>query len=215
MASVKKIRTQRDLHIQRKIFHTITVLMIFCCLVLFAPEVNWLLYASVGLPLVALDALRRTSENLNRFLIRWSSCILRKTEIRQLTGGSYAIIGVGISYFIFEPPVSQLAVLFLAVGDPTASLFGLLYGEKKIMGQKSWAGSLAALFFCSLSAFLFLTFCHPNLGSPLLYSLIFGLTGALAELIPLGRLNDNLTQPLVSGFLMSLVVFLNPGDFPW
>lgn len=215
MTAVKKIRTQRDLHIQRKLFHTTTVLAIFSCMVLFSPEVNWLLYAVVGLPLVALDALRRISEDLNRFLIHWFSCILRKTEIRQLTGGSYAIIGIGISYFIFELPVSQLAVLFLAVGDPTASLFGLLYGEKKILCQKSWVGSLAALFFCFLSAFLFLNFGYPNLDSPLLYSLIFGLTGAIAELIPVGRLNDNLTQPLISGLLMSLVVFLNQGDFPW
>jgi len=215
MTAVKKIRTQRDLHIQRKIFHATSVLMIFMCLVLFSADVNWLLYAALGLPLVALDALRRSSESLNRFLIRWFSCILRKTEIRQMTGGSYAIIGIGISYFIFELPVCQLAVLFLAIGDPIASLFGLIWGEKKILGEKSWVGSWAALFFCSLSAFFYFTYLYPNFSSPFLYSIIFGLTGAIAELLPVGRLNDNLTQPLISGLLMSLVVLLNQGDFSW
>lgn len=215
MTAVKKIRTQRDLHIQRKLFHATSVLLIFFCMVLLEPETNWILYFLLGLPLLALDALRQMSEKLNRFLIGWFSSILRKTEIRQLTGGSYAIIGVGISYFIFEPPISQMAILFLAVGDPTASLFGLLYGEKKILGQKSWVGSFAALFFCTLAAFLFLNVFYPSFANPFLYSLIFGLAGAVAELVPVGRLNDNLTQPLMSGLLMTIFVFLSQGDLTW
>lgn len=207
------IRTQKDLHILRKAFHFSAILAIFSCMVLFRQETNWLIYLSVGLPLVMLDGVRLGLTSINKTLVPLFAPLLRKKELKNFTGASYAIIGIGLSYLIFPKPISQLAVLFLAVGDPTASFFGVKWGKSRIFGDKSWAGSLAAWFFCSLAALTFLLFLTGstlslNLLLPL--ALTLGSIGALAELIPIGKLDDNLTQPLISGFIMLLLFELLP-----
>ena len=42
-------------------------------------------------------------------------------------------------------------------------------------------------------------------------SVFCGLIGAFAELIPIGKLDDNLTQPIISGFFLSLVFYFYGG----
>ena len=200
-------KTHGDLHIQRKLFHLVSVLAIFMCLIFFEPALNWTLYLILGVPALAVDILRQNHHRLNRAALKVMAPILRKTEIRDLSGSSYAVLGVGLAYFLFPTPISQLAVLFLAVGDPIASYFGLLFGRHRLIGRKSLEGSMAAFLACSLAAFLFFSLVTGPVDSLLLVSFACGLTGALAELFPIRKLDDNLTQPVLSGSLMSLFFF--------
>jgi diacylglycerol kinase (CTP) len=214
MTMAEVVRTQRDLHLQRKFFHVVSVSGILSCMLMLPSQLNWTIYFSLGIPLVLLDFSRRFSSKINDLLVQLLAPLLRQRELHHLSGGSYGILGIGLTYWLYPSHISQLAVLFLAIGDPVASLFGLLYGRKKIFAQKSWVGSMAAFFTCSLAATVYLTFSLSTYGLSIwAWGVCLGFIGALAELIPIGSWDDNLTQPLVSGFLMSLMFYFIQGPF--
>lgn len=89
-------------------------------------------------------------------------------------------------------------MFFLAFADPIASYFGIMYGKDKILREKSLQGFLAAFVVCSLLTFAFLNSYDLFAERMVLISLLGGLIGALAELIPIGKLDDNLTLPVLS-----------------
>lgn len=202
-------KRRKDLHLQRKIFHFITILIIAILMVVCTRKEAWLLYGLVGFPFFIMDVLRTKSHRWNKFALKVVGPIIRKHEVQKVSGSSWAFIGIGLTFFIFPPLIAQLSTLFLAVGDPVASFFGVLFGRTKILNQKSWVGTLAAFIACTLSAALFFYILEPFSLSPSRWALIIllsGLIGALTELVPIGRLDDNLTQPLMNGILLSLLI---------
>ncbi len=203
MTTTDGLPTHLDLHLPRKIFHFLSVLAIFFCILFFDPITNWIIYFIFGIPSILFDLIRQNSGPLNEFTLKLLKPILRKSEFSKLSGATFAIMGVGLVYYIFSPMVAQLAVLFLAVGDPVASFFGLLFGKHKILGSKSFEGSLGAWIFCSIAAAIYLSSLELFPDQVFIMALVCGLIGALAELIPLGRLDDNLSQPLISALLLS------------
>jgi diacylglycerol kinase (CTP) len=134
-------KTQGDLHLSRKIFHVTSILAILMFMILMPERLCWIIYFTVGMPLVLMDYCRRHFPAFNRFSLKIIGGVIRKHEIRQLSGSSYTIISVGLVFYLFPKPVSLLAVLFLAIGDPLASFFGLLYGKRKIFGKKKCSGN--------------------------------------------------------------------------
>lgn len=210
---LQKLRTRADLHWARKIFHITSILAILSCMVFLPRELCWKLYLILGIPLVILDFLRPHLPKFNRIALKLIGPVIRKHEVRKASGSSYAILGIGLAYLFLPTLMAQLGVLCLAVGDPTASLFGLLWGRGKFWGNKSLAGYLSGGFFCTLSSYLFLSLTNPPLitgHSLLAISLACGFVGATAELVQLFNLDDNLTQPLITGSWLSIlsVIFL-------
>lgn len=197
------LKTRKDLHLKRKAFHVLTILGIMICMVLLSRTLCWTLYFVVGVPLLLLDLSRPYSEKLNEKLVGIMGPVIRNYEAYSLSGSSYAIVSIGLTYFIFPPMIAQLAVLFLAIGDPMASLVGILVGGPKVFANKSYSGILGGFVFCSLAAviyFYLIGFEHQTLQ----LILSCGAIGALSEMLPL-KVDDNLTQPLISGVLLSLL----------
>ncbi len=202
-------KSRRDLHLQRKLFHFLTILTITYLMVVLEPKQCWMLYWFVGFPIFLMDLLRTYSHRWNKFCLKVIGPVIRAQEVSKLSGSSWAFVGIGITYFIFPPLIAQLATLFLAVGDPIASFFGVLYGKFKILGQKSLIGTIAAFVACFICALIFFNAVHPTdltLGQKFVLISLAAAIGALTELIPLGRLDDNLTQPLMSGVLLFLLM---------
>lgn len=209
----EQLKTNSDLHLLRKLFHFSSLFVIFLCMVFLSQKVNWTLYILLGGPALLFDLLRQNSPALNRFALIYLKPIMRKTEIRKVSGASFAILAVGFTYLVFPLPAAHLSILFLAVGDPIASFFGLLLGKHILFGKKSLEGFVAAFVFCSLSAALYLYFYTQVTSSLTLLSLCCGFIGALAELIPIAQLDDNLTQPLISSTLMTIFFSIWGGPF--
>ncbi|MEM7645270.1 MAG: hypothetical protein AAF203_00040 [Pseudomonadota bacterium] len=205
-------KTRSDLHLNRKVFHFLSIFGIFLCMVLLPRPLCWALYIVVGIPAILLDFFRHRHPKVNKMVMKVLGPVLREHESRQMAGSSFTVMGVGLAYLIFPLPVSQLAVLFLALGDPVASFFGLLVGKKKLWRGKSLEGSLAALVFCSLAAFLFFQtmglWVSDDPLSRIGLSTACGTTAAIAEMMPISQLDDNLTLPLVSGGLMWILFSL-------
>lgn len=110
---------------------------------------------------------------------------------------------------LFEP--SQLlftyAILVLGIADTVAEIVGSKYGMKKIMGHKSFEGSLA-FFICTwlIGFFIILFIVKDGILWSILITTSIASIGTLAEAISENGL-DNLTIPLVI-FISGIVIGL-------
>ena len=132
---------------------------------------------------------------------------MRSCEVTKMSGTPYYILATLLALAIFPKPVAILSILFLAVGDPIASMIGILYGRKsiRIAQGKSLVGTLGGVVSCALVTLAFLK-VYPvpvSDGIWLILGALGGLAGGLAELAPFD-MDDNFTIPIISGFVMWL-----------
>jgi dolichol kinase len=144
------------------------------------------------------DVIRQYFPKLNDIFVGMFEAVIRENEVHRLSGNSYLLSGVLLIVLIFPPKVVGLSLLFLAFADPIASCIGILYGKHKILGQKSLQGFLAAFTVCTLATAGYLFTKQMLQDKWLVVSVLGGLIGALSELLPIGKLDDNLTLPLLS-----------------
>ncbi|MNJ92779.1 Cytidylyltransferase family protein [compost metagenome] len=156
---------------------------------------------------VPFDFLRQRYPALNDWALHAFKPIMRQSEVKKLAGTTYLLSGVLLIYLIFPRPIVALTLLFLAFADPIASYFGILYGKDKIFGHKSIQGFMAAFFVCAGVCLLFLVSNNYLMDRLLVVSLFAGLVGAFAELIPIGKLDDNLTLPVMSAIGLSILFY--------
>jgi dolichol kinase len=195
---VVDLKRRSDIHWARKFWHMGGV-SIIAALYAHLPEKTSITLLTVAWFLfVPADFLRLKYPALNDFLVFAFRPIMRQHEVDRIAGTSYLLTGLVIVASLFPPQIALLTMMFLAFADPIASYFGIRYGKDKIFGEKSLQGTLAAFFVCAMLTFYFLTSHWLLMDRLIVVSLIGGLIGALAELIPIFKLDDNLTLPVVS-----------------
>src|SRR5262249_44239758 len=125
------------------------------------------------------------------------------------SGIPYYLSATLLTIAIFPKPVAVLSILYLACGDPVASLFGILYGKRsrRIADGKSLIGTMAGVLACGLVGFVFLSSLGLPESTVLAISVLGGIAGGTAELMPFDW-DDNFTIPLISGFLLWLLFIL-------
>lgn len=200
-------KNRSDLHVARKIWHVAAVFFIFFCWV--AIPIYWLkmvLLAVSWVLFVPVDFIRQKYPQLNYNLTKALRPIMRSSELNKLAGTTYLLTGVILIAAVFNAGVVALSLLFLAFADPTASYIGIKYGKDKIFGHKSVQGFMAAFVVCAVSTGLFLS--YNRVQEPILVvSLLGGLVGALAELIPIGKVDDNFTMPVLSSIGLTILFY--------
>jgi dolichol kinase len=208
LISHMELKKRSELHLARKLWH-ISSVGGMAAIYAFVPEkISLLILATSWLLFVPLDFLRQRRPAINDFLLHAFRPIMRDSELHHLAGTSYLLTGVGIVVLIFPREVVLLTLLFLALADPIASYFGIKFGKDKILGHKSLQGTLAAFTVCTVLCFAFLYTHSILLDRLIVVSLLGGVIGALAELIPIGKLDDNLTLPLLSSTFLYLLFSL-------
>ena len=191
-------KTRSQVHTARKLWHSVGVLMI----IIIYHNVN----RSTALQLMSLatalfvimDLLRQQLPQLNKLLITVFHPIMRDHEKINLAGTTYLLLGSLVIMILFPQSIVILSLLFLGFADPIASYVGILYGKDKILGNKSLQGTFAAFVCCSVIATLYYFFHNMMTERLLVVGVISGLIGALAELIPIGKIDDNFSFPIVS-----------------
>jgi len=188
-------KNRSDLHVARKIWHMAGVFTIFVGWIFLPQWVSITLLCICWVLFVPADFMRQRNSEMNRNLMRLFQPIMRKTEVDRLAGTTYLLTGV-----------IAISLLFLAFADPIASYIGIKYGKDKIFGHKSVQGFMAAFFVCAIVCYIYLSSngVHQHL---LIASLLAGLVGALAELIPLWKLDDNFTMPVLSSLGLSILFY--------
>jgi len=200
-------KKRSDVHLARKIWHVVTVFLMFMAWSLLPFWVSLTLLIMGWLSFVPADFVRLKNPELNSKLTRMFRLIMRENELDRLAGTTYLISGAILIVCLFSKPVVALSLLFLAFADPIASYVGIRWGRDKIFGHKSVQGFIAAYVVCSILSGVFLYF-HNIEQHIVMVSLIAGLVGALAELVPIAKIDDNFTMPVLSSVGLFIVFYL-------
>jgi len=191
-------KRRSDMHLARKTWHMLGVLLMIAIHERVSREMAITLLLLTMLVFVVPDILRQYSTKLNEIFIGLFQSVIRENEVHKLSGNSYLISGVLLLVLLFPAKIVTLTMFFLAFADPIASCVGIRYGKDKIMGQKSLQGTVAAFVICTLITFIYIRSYGLMTENILTVSIVAGLIGALSELLPIGKLDDNLTLPLMS-----------------
>lgn len=201
------LKKRSDIHYARKIWHMSGVFTMFLAYVYLPPALSMTILVASWCLFVPFDFLRQRNPALNDWAVHAFKPIMRQSEVKRLAGTTFLLSGVLLVDILFPRPVVALTLLFLAFADPIASYFGILYGKDKIFGHKSIQGFMAAFFVCAIVTFFFLLYHNYLMDRLIVVSLFAGLVGAFAELIPVGKLDDNLTLPVMSAIGLTILFY--------
>lgn len=191
-------KRRSDMHLARKTWHMLGVLLMVVIHERVTKDTALILLLLTMIVFVVPDVLRQYSTKLNDIFIGIFQSVIRENEVHKLSGNSYLISGVLLLVLFFPAKIVTLTLFFLAFADPIASCIGIRYGKDKILGQKSLQGFLAAFVVCMVATYIFIKTNGLLSEKIFLVSTVAGLIGALSELLPIGKLDDNLTLPILS-----------------
>jgi len=202
IASALPARSQ--LHLIRKVWHMVTGLAIISCYMsgMSQPTALMILGALLAWS-VSMEVLRLRNPAINEKCLKVFGLVIRSSEVNKVSGLPYYLASSLLAIAIFPKPVAILSLLYLALGDPLASLFGILYAHRsvKIRPGKSLHGTAAGFAVCALATWIFLRSTGMHGLDLIRLSLLGGFAGALAELANFD-IDDNFTIPMVSGFIL-------------
>lgn len=154
---------------------------------------------SIGIIGLIFEVLRLKNTSINKFFLKRAGRFLRETEKNKISGFIYYCFGVSACFFLFKWEIAIQSIFFLILADPIASIIGVMFGKNNLIFGKSLEGSLACFLVCfiisAVSGFFYLKVPW------LTFAFLGGLSGTISELLAI--LDDNLTIPLFSGFLLT------------
>jgi len=207
MAEGWRLKLRNDLHLARKLWHCgmgTVIVLIYAAGLSKAASVTILLTAFIAFS--ALEVARLRMPGVNGLAVKVFRPIMRQNEVARVTGTPFYVGSVLLSIVVFPKTIAILSILFLAIGDPLSSIFGIIYGYKSIRfaNGKTLIGTAAGMTVCFSIAFSYLYF-HDQLPAPAasMIALTGGIAGGGAEMIPLD-IDDNFSIPIVSGLAMWL-----------
>jgi dolichol kinase len=188
-------------NVGRKAYHAAGGLVLLAVYHLLAPRQAFAVYASLLATLLLFDLARLRLPAFNSWALERMGTLLRPGEAGTLTGSPAYVVGAALTLFLFDLPVATAAVLFLAFGDVAATLVGESWGRTKFRGKS--AEGTAAFVVAGLLAGAAPHLFGLGVALPVLAAGV--VTAAVVEVTePLG-LNDNLSIPLSSAAVMTLL----------
>lgn len=196
------LKKKSDLHLGRKLWHATGVCLMVAIYHLAGPERSWMILGLLTAVALPFDFLRLSNSQLNRVAVRCFGPVMRQHEVEHVSGASYLFLGALFLLLYQDSHILTLTLLFLAFGDPVASFFGIRFGKDKIIGNKTLQGTMASLVVCTLIAFVYYYTHNIMTERLLIVAPLSGAIGAASELIPVGKLDDNFTFPIICSVLL-------------
>ena len=209
--TVNTLKEKSDIHLARKIWHFSGVILIVVIYHNVSRAMALQLMTFFGSLIIFMDVFRQYSPTANKILMKTFGPLMRKYEADGLTGTSYMMLGVFIAIAFFPTDVCKLALFFLATADPIASYFGIRFGRDRLFGNKSLQGTMAAFTVCLIVSFVYYVSKGLMLEKLLMVSVLSALAGAISEVIPVGKLDDNLVLPVLSASMLYGIFYLFGG----
>ncbi len=197
-----ELKKKSDLHLGRKLYHAAGVCLMIAIYSFAGHERSWYILGAATALAIPFDFTRLSRPGLNRLAIRLFGPLMRRHEVNHVSGMSYLFLGCLFLLLYDDPHILTLTLLFLAFGDPIASFFGICYGKDKIIGNKTLQGTMASLVVCSLIAVAYYYFHNIMTERLFIVAPLSGMIGAVSELVPVGRLDDNFTFPIICSVLL-------------
>jgi dolichol kinase len=210
---VPVLRQRSDLHLARKCFHMSGAVGLLVPYLYFGAS-RELMVAVLGILLgvvMSVEYARTRWGWVNNIVLIFMRPLLRDTEVRGLSGIPFYIASSLFAFLIFPHHIAVLSILYLALGDPSSSFFGVLYGRSKLFPNKSLQGTLGGFMVCALVTLVYLWLTGLAQEKIAVLVLIGGFAGSLAELLPL-NIDDNFSIPVVSGGIIYLAFWM--ADIP-
>ncbi|MBX9768969.1 MAG: hypothetical protein K2X47_16970 [Bdellovibrionales bacterium] len=196
------LKLRSDLHISRKIFHCLGVLLIVAIYQALDYQTACIAITTAWFLLVPLDYLRLRSYRLKKTAVTLLSRIMRTEELSKMSSMTWLLSGSWISIVLFPRDVATLSLLLLAFGDPVASIFGIIYGRDRLLRKKTLQGTLAGFAICTAVGATYYFSTGLMIERIVLVSILTGVIGAVSEIVPVANLDDNLTSPTISSLLL-------------
>jgi dolichol kinase len=209
---MEKIKTKSDFHFLRKLWHAapgISVVLILQMQLLPKDQLIKIL-SSIYLLATMTEMIRLSNDTFNSFLFKFAKFVMREEEKNRPSGLVWYLFSVTGSLYFLPTELAGLNILYLAIGDPFASIVGLSMKDhpynKKFSNGKSLFGSIGlSLMILNITLLYGYALQLPIL--PLAYKgLAACLVGFLTEMIPF-KLDDNLLIPLFTGIALYSVSF--------
>ena len=154
---------------------------------------------------VAMEAIRFRLPHLNQRLLKVFRPLLKESEDKRVTGATYVALSALVCFLVFDLEVAVAALFFLALGDPAAALVGSRM-RGPVLGWRVFGKSpIGTLAFFGVGAGV--TGVLSAVGAiDYHWGFLVGVAVAgLVELVP-SVIDDNLTIPLISGAVMTVLV---------
>lgn len=200
-----------DIHLARRLWHFFGVMTMFVLARVMVHRHAVIFTVTGSALMIGFDLARLKAPRLNRFFNWIFKGVLRECERHRLAGSTFMMIGVTIVVCAFPQPVVLQTLLMFSVADPLASYFGIRFGREKLIGQKTLEGALAAFAACFIVSLLFYFTMDLMRERLFIVCLLSGLIGAGAELVPVGRFDDNLVFPVVTATLLTGLFYVFGG----
>lgn len=202
------LKQRSDIHMARKLAHCVGICFIAAVFNIAGLTWSWVILIAISVAIIPLDILRQNRPGLNRATHRIFGPIMRQHESGHLTGMTYLYLGCMVLLLFRDKHIITLTLLFLAFGDPIASFAGIRYGKDRIIGRKTLQGTMAAFVVCAVISAIYCYFNNLMTERLLIVAPLSGLIGAVAELTPVGKLDDNFTFPVISAILLALLFWV-------
>ncbi len=205
------LKARNDIHLARRAWHFFGVMFILFLYTIVPEEHRILAIATLCGGPIALDVARQFLPALNSSLMRLFKPFMRESERHEIAGMSYLLIGSSIVMIFFPTPVVRLSLLMFSLADPLASYFGIKYGKEKLIGNKTIQGCGAAFVACFLVSGAYFHIMNNMVERIFIATLLSAIIGAASELVPVGKMDDNLVFPVVSSILLYGIFYLFGG----
>ncbi|MHB8834871.1 MAG: diacylglycerol/polyprenol kinase family protein [Candidatus Methylomirabilia bacterium] len=188
-------------HVGRKLYHILGGLGLLAVWFALGRPRAFHAYALILAAVLLFDVARFCLPRFNAWAMANLAGFLRPGEERKLNGTPPYICGVALTLLLFPEPAAVAAVLFLVIGDVSATTVGERWGRHKI-GGKSLEGTAAFFAAACLAGFAARAILH----GPAPGAIVAGAwCAALVELFLPRFANDNLVVPLAAAFAMTLL----------
>lgn len=167
--------------------------------------------AAIGLIAVivgVIEVLRLRDERFSREIIEHPlfGRMIRPRELRRVSGAFWFVLGVALTIALFPKAAVEVACLAFGFGDAASAVVGRRYGTVRLGGGRTLQGSLAFVVAAFVAVLLFrMALYGGGAATALPWALVAAALGAAVELVSV-RVDDNLTVPLSTAALLTLVV---------
>ncbi|MDD3643420.1 MAG: hypothetical protein PHQ19_08175 [Candidatus Krumholzibacteria bacterium] len=188
----------------RKAWHLAGGAIVVVLLVRFAPSKLPALgtLAFTVAALAAIDVWRWRSATGDRLFWKYLGPLASEKEKRGPTTSLYYAASLLLAVLVFPRFAAIGAIISLAAGDPAAAIVGRRWGRIRIAGKSlEGAAANALVSFGLIRAFV------PSS----VLAAAGALAGAVIEVVPIPRLDDNITVPLAAGCAMLAAAALSAG----
>lgn len=199
------LSSRNAVHVLRRLWHMgTTTLIAYFYWAFLTKEQALLLITTIGTIFLLGDCFRLKYDTLNQAILKVLGRIMRKSELTSQSAMAPFILALFIVVMLFSKPIALMAILYLGVGDPVASIVGIYYGKTKLFGtRKSFEGFAANFLVSTILTYIVLSSFHLGGNTLALISLISGLGAAASEASPLVT-DDNLHVPVISACILWL-----------